>query len=349
MISMLHKECRRWRISVAAAAATGLMVTGATADDFYSGKTIRLIVGSATGGGMDIYARLIARHMGQYITGRPTVIVQNIPGAAGGKAAAHIGSVAPKDGSVFGTVFPGTIFNPILSGGSTEAYDPRTFAYLGSADNGTRLCATTRSSKIKSYEDAANNRTIVGATAPGSSPYDYAYLFNNTTNTKFHVAAGYKNTNEITLAMERSEVDGMCGWDWSSMRAQQPDFKNKYNILVQTGIEPNAELSALGVSWIGKYAQNEDDRQVLDFVLAQQIFGRPYVAPPGTAESRVQALRAAFDAVMIDKQFREEAAKLQLNIDAVSGSFVQGVVARLYSTPKHIIDRAKEAIKPPLR
>lgn len=315
------------------------------ADEFYAGKTITIAVGSETGGGFDIYARTLARHLGRAVPGHPNVIVQNMPGAGGGRAATFIYGVAPKDGTAIGGIQPGTIVNPLLTGAGQGNYDPAKFIYIGSADSGTRLCVTSIKSKSRTFDDAIKRKTILGGSQAGSSTVDYGLLIKNTTRVQFDMVAGYKNTSEITLAMERGEVEGICGWDWSSLRAQQPDYASKFNLILQTAIGSSAELSAMGVPDIDKYYRDEEARKIGEFVLAQQIFGRPYLLPPGTPQAQTAILRKAFDEVMRDAQFLADAQKSRLQLAPASGQQVQDAVAKFFATPAALVERAKDAMK----
>src|ERR1700686_3336033 len=260
-----------WRSGLAAAACGPLpCVPGspAAAADFYAGKTIDFEVGADVGGGYDIFARTLARHLGRHIPGNPTVVVKNMPGAGSGRTAVFISSVAPKDGATLGALMPGAIIGPLLDDKVETQFDPTKVMYIGSADAGTRICATYQSSKIKTFDDARRQKTILGATAAGGATRDYGYLHNHTSGTRFDVVAGYKGTAAITLAMERGEVDGVCGWDWSSAKSQKSDWlrDHKLNILVQVGLEPNAELSQMGVPELWKFIANEDDRKIAELV-----------------------------------------------------------------------------------
>jgi tripartite-type tricarboxylate transporter receptor subunit TctC len=315
------------------------------ASDFYAGKTMTLVVGSETGGGFDIYGRTLARHLGRFIPGQPNIIVQNMPGAGGGRAATYVHSVAPKDGTTIGGIQPGTIVNPLLSGAGQGNYDPSKFIYIGSADSGSRLCVTASKSSIKTFEDAVSRKTILGGSQAGSSTVDYAFLIKNTTRARFDLVSGYKNTGEITLAMERGEVDGVCGWDWSSLRAQQPDYASKFNLILQTAIGTNSELAGMGVPDIAKYYRDDDSRKISEFVLAQQIFGRPYLLPPGTPAAQTAMLRKAFDQVMHDDQFLADAQKMRLQLAPASGAEVQEAVGHFFATSPALVERAKEAMK----
>lgn len=328
--------------------ALGLMGCPASAADFYAGKTIELVIGADVGGGYDIYARTLARHLPRHIPGNPTIVPKNLPGAGSGRAAAQIASVAPKDGTSIGAIFPGVIVAPLLEARAQSQFDPTKLEYLASADSGTRICATYQTSKIKTFEDATKQKTILGASAAGGSTRDYAAFLKKLTGMQAEIVSGYKGTADILLAMERGEVDGICGQDWSSLKSQKPDWvrDNKMNILVQMGIESDPELTQKGVPEVWKFVKDEETRQVIELIVAQQIFGRPYIAPPGTAPEQVKTLRAAFMATMQDKQFLEEAEKARIDIAPSSGEKVQDVVQKLYASPKHIVERAKEAIQP---
>ena len=320
----------------------------ARAADFYAGKTIDLIIGGNAGGGYDTYARAFARHLRRHIPGNPTIVPKNMPGASSGRAAAHIATVAPRDGTVIGALFPGVIVAPLLEVRSQSVFDPTKVVYLASADSGTRICATHHTSKIKTFEDALKSKVILGASAAGGSTRDYAAFLKNLTGMKAEVVSGYKGTVDILLAMERGEVDGLCGLDWSSLKSQKPDWlrDKQINILVQTGLDPEPELTERGVPEVWKFVKDDETRQIIELIVAQQIFGRPYIAPPGTPAEQVKTLREAFMATLQDKEFLEEAEKARIDVTPSPGEKVQDMVLKLYASPKHVIERAKEAIQP---
>jgi tripartite-type tricarboxylate transporter receptor subunit TctC len=199
---------------VAVSALTACLTAApAPAADFYAGKAIDLLIGGDVGGGYDIYARVLARHLHRFIPGSPTIVTKNQPGAGSGRAASYLYGVAPKDGSVIGAVFPGAIMGPLLDDRAQALYDPTKFQYLGSADNATRVCISHERSRIKSFEDTLQHKAIMGASAAGGSTRDYVNMLKKTTGAMFDLVAGYKGTADIFLAMERGEVDGMCGLD----------------------------------------------------------------------------------------------------------------------------------------
>jgi tripartite-type tricarboxylate transporter receptor subunit TctC len=338
----------RRNVLALAGAAVIVAAVPASGADFYAGKTIDFEVGADVGGGYDIYARTLARHMSRHIPGNPTIVVKNMPGAGSGRTALFISNVAPKDGATIGALMPGAIIGPLLDDKAETLFDPTKVLYIGSADAGTRVCATHQSSKIKTFEDARKTKTVIGGTAAGGATRDYAYLHNHTSGTRFDVVAGYKGTADITLAMERGEVDGTCGWDWSSVKSQKPDWlrDHKLNLLVQVGLEPNPELTGLGVPEIWKFIGNEDDRKVTELVVSQQVFQRSYIAPPGTPAGQVNTLRQAFDATVTDPQFLADAETVRIAIQPLSGAKVQEVVRNLYAAPKALVERARQVIKP---
>ena len=328
--------------------AAGFSDAPAWGADFYAGKTIDLIVGADAGGGYDIYARSFARHMSRYIPGNPAIVVKNMPGAGSGRAAAFLASVAPKDGTTIAAVFPGTILGPLLEDRAQALYDATKFFYLASADSGTRTCATFQHSKTKTFDDAIRQKTIMGASQAGGSTRDYANMHRKTAGAQFELVTGYKGTADLLLAMERGEIDGICGWDWSSAKSQRSDWlrDNKLNVLVQVSLEPDAELTRRGIPEIWKYIKNNDDRKAVELVISQQVFGRPYIAPPGTPIEQVNILRAAFEATMKDRAFLEDAERTRIDINPSPGGKIQQLVETLYATPKNIVERAKEVIKP---
>jgi tripartite-type tricarboxylate transporter receptor subunit TctC len=318
------------------------------AAEYYAGKSLDFVVGSDPGGGYDIYARTVARHLPDHIPGRPTITVKNMPGAGSTRAGIYISAVAPKDGTSMGALMPGAIIGPLLDDRPNLQFDPTKVLYVGTADSGVRVCVTYQNSRIKKFADAQQQKTVVGATAAGGATRDYAYLHNHTSGTKFEVVSGYQGTVDIALAMERGEVDGLCGWDWSSVKSQKADWvrDRKLNILVQVGLQPLAELSDLGVPQIWNFIPYETDRKVAELVVSQQVFQRSYVLPPGTPKEAVEALRKAFDETMRDPEFLADAEKMRISIAPLSGAEVQDLIQRLYATPKALVDRAKSVIKP---
>lgn len=332
----------------AAALAAGLaFVTPAAAQQSaFEGKTVTLVVGTTAGGGYDIYGRAIARHMTRHLPGRPSIIVQNMPGAGSAKAAEYLYTHAPKDGTTIGLIFPGMIVEPLLQPGKFR-FEPTKFEFLGSADSGTRLCVTHAGSKIKSFDDAMKEPSTFGGSAPGSSTTDYAQMMVNLAGAKIKVVNGYRSSIDTVLAMERGEVDGICGYDFSSFKAQKPDWYNtpKAHIILQAGLEPQPELTKLGVPSIWKYVTGEN-RRIAEVIVAQQEFHRPFVAPPGTPSDRIEMLRKAFMTTLADAEFLADAGKMKLSITPKDGPTVAGLVRKMHASPAELVEKVNKALKP---
>jgi tripartite-type tricarboxylate transporter receptor subunit TctC len=315
--------------------------------DFYQGKTVTLIVGNDAGGGFDVYARAVARHIDRHIPGRPRILVQNMPGAGSMKATEYINAVAPKDGTTFATVSPGALTEPLNAAPGKFNYDPTRFSYIGTADSGTRLCISYHTSKIKTFDDALAMPSIIGGTAAGSSTTDYANMLNALAGTKFKVVNGYKSTLDIMLALERGEVDVLCGYDTNSFKAARPDWYGTplVHMILQAGLEPNDTLTRMGVPSIWNYVTGEN-RKVAELIVSQQVFGRPYFAPPGVPAPLLATLRTAFMATLADPVFLDDAAKMKLDVSPKGGAEVAALIDRMYASPRDLIDRMMKAVRP---
>lgn len=320
--------------------------TPVAAQEIFAGKQIDIIIGTSAGGGYDTYARLIARHMDRHIPGRPTFVPKNLPGAGSAKAVGFVYSAAPKDGTVIGAVFSGAIVEPLLSEKSKAAYEPTKLIYLGSANNEVFICTTRTDSPIKKFEDAFNNEVVLGATAAGGSTRDFPSVLNNVLGTKFTVISGYPGSKEVTLAIERNEVQGVCGYGWSSLIAQNADMLNsgRIKVIVQEAAKSHPDLDKMGVPMAVSFAKTPEQRQILDLIYAQLVFGRPYILPPDVPADRVALLRKAFVATMKDQAFLADAKKLRLDVDAVSGQDVQDLVTKMYQTSPATVAKAKDAL-----
>jgi len=322
--------------------------TSSSAGDYYAGKSIDLLIGAPPGGGYDIYARALARHYGRHIPGQPTIVAKNMPGAASARAAGFISTLAPKDGTAIAALMPGGVVGPLLDEKAETLFDPTKVLYLGTANNGTRICVSRKDSKIKTFDDALTQKASFGGVSTSDSTRGYGYMHKKTSGAKYDVVSGYSGTAEIALAMERGELDGVCGWDWASFKSQRPDWirDNKANLLLQVGLEPNEELTRMGVPSVFKYVTNEDDRKVVELIISQQVFQRSYIAPPGLPAELLDTLRSAFDATMRDREFLHDAETIRIDISPLPGAKVQELVQKIYAAPKDIVARARQAINP---
>lgn len=329
--------------------ALAVLAAPASAQDaaqFYAGRNMDLMIGAGPGGGFDIYARLFAKHMGNHIPGKPNLVPKNLPGAGSNKTAQFIYAQAPKDGSTIGAIFPGAIVQPLLGDPKTVQHDSTKLIYLGSANNEVALTVIRADAPVKEFKDLFSKEMISAASQAGGSSRDFPSVLNNVLGTKINLVSGYPGTKEMTLAIERNEVQGTGGYLWSSLKTQNPDWLDpkKMKILVQEAVKGNAELTKMGVPVAMDFAKTAEDKQVLELFYGQLTFGRPYILPPGTPSDRVKLLRAAFMATTKDSAFLADAAKARLEVDAVSGEEVQALVAKMFAAPENVVARAKAAI-----
>jgi len=340
--------CVRLVAAAIAGVATAASAAAAAQDAveaFYKGKQISMVVGSSAGGGYDTYARLLARHFGPAVPGDPTVVVQNMSGAGSNRAAGYIYSVAPKDGTAIGAIFPGAVLQPLLSD-QPVPHDPSKLVYLGSANSDVYVCYIRTDASVKTYSDILSKELIIGASNPGATTYDLPLLLNNIVGAKFKIVTGYPGSREITLALERGEVQGACGIGWTGIEQMYPDWfaKDTVRVLTQLSNAGHPDLNKRGVPLAETLAKTDSDKKVIRLVFSQGQFGRPYVLPPGVPAERVAALRTGFMRALGDQTLRAEADKMQLDVDAMSGEDLQKLVADLYATPPELVERARQAL-----
>jgi len=303
--------------------------------DFYKGKTIDLYIGYSAGGGYDVYARALARHMGRFIPGNPTILAKNMPGAGSLVLANWLYNVAPKDGTAFGIIGRGTAFDPLL--GSTKAqFDAGKFNWIGSMNDEVSVCVAWHTTGITTLAQVERKELTVGGSGPAADTDQFPKVLNATIGTKFKLVTGYPGGNEVDLAMERGEVMGRCGWSWSSVIATHKSWidDKKINVLVQLSLSKHVDLPH--VPLIMDFARTEEQKQIFKLVFARQPMGRPFLAPPGLPTERVAVLRKAFMDTMKSGEFLSETEKMQLEINPVSGDAVQTIVQEVYRTPKAV-------------
>ncbi|HLH97825.1 MAG TPA: hypothetical protein VKW08_22160 [Xanthobacteraceae bacterium] len=314
------------------------------AADFYRGKTIELEIGLSVGGAYDAYARLLAHTMGSYIPGNPAIVPKNIEGAGSMRLANLLYNTAAKDGTVFGTINRGTIFEPLL-GNKGAQFDPTKFNWIGSASNEISVCVAWHTSGIATIADARKHELVVGATGPSADTYQFPKIANALIGTKFKIVTGYPGGTDVDLAMERGEVAGRCGWSWTSITGlHQPWLvHHQINILYQMGLSKHRDLP--DVPLIIDLAHSDEDRAILKLIFARQVVAWPFLAPPGTPVERVEVLRKAFLATMQDRDFRAASQKAGLDIAPVSGEEVQKLLEQVNATPADIVHRAAELLQ----
>lgn len=327
--------------------------SGASAQDgagFFRGKTMTIVAGSAAGGGVDVYARLLGRHFHKHIPGTPTVVVQNMPGAGSLAAARHVYSAAPKDGTAMGVVLSTALFDPLMSGQDLSAYDPRKFIFLGNANADTSVCITRKDAPVQSYADLFDKELVVGGTGPGSALVDYPEMERHILGVKLKLIAGYKGSAEVSLAIQRNEVQGVCGLLWSSAKQQYPDAMKPdgpYKVLVQQDTKSLPLLQQAGVPLSYSFAKTDQQRQAMDVFLQQGSISRPFFLPPGVAPDRVAILRKAFEDVLKDPELQAEATKSGLDTLAQGGDEVQKLIERLYAASPDVIAFLRKGVAKP--
>lgn len=305
--------------------------------DFYQGKTINIVVGFTPGGTYDQMARFYARHLPRFLPGKPNVIVQNMPGAGSMIAAMHLYNAAPKDGTSLGVLGGGTVWEAVL-GNPRAKYDPRQFNWLGGKSRDNITCLVWHTSPIKTVQDVIARETSVGATGPGSRTMSFPRALNELVGTKFKIVSGYPGGNEITLALEKGEVEGFCGWALGSLKQRAMNWytEKKVRFLVQFAPHSDPELkdAPLAVD----LAKTEQARQIMEFLTSDATLAWTAITTPGVPADRVKMLRAALAQVLTDKDALAEANREKLEIDPVSGEELQSLVEKLYATPPATLD-----------
>jgi tripartite-type tricarboxylate transporter receptor subunit TctC len=311
-----------------------------TVEEFYRGKVVNLIVFTSPGGANDAMARLIAQHIGRHIPGRPTVSVQNMSGAGGLRAANYLYKVAPRDGTVFGTINRPTAFAP-LEGVKEADFDPLQYNWLGSAAKDILIGVTWHTSPVKTLKDAQTTEVSVGADGPTADLGRLPLALNATVGTKFKVVFGYPGGTDVLLAMERGEVGGRVGWSYDSVLAQRSAWlkDKKINFILQAGISRDPRLP--DTPSVIEHAKSDIDRQVLELMFISYEMSRPYLLPPGVPADRVQAMQRAFAETMNDEAFLTDARAVQMPVDFISGEQVTNLIKRGYAAPQAAVERLR--------
>jgi len=332
---------------IAALIALGAMLASpALADpveDFYKGKSIRLIIGFDPPGGYDLYGRAAATYLGNFIPGKPTVVPQNMPGAGSKTAARFLYTAAPKDGTVIGIVSQQIAQNTLIEGTVGEM-DVTKFGWIGRLTSNIDMGITWANGPIKSIDDIRKRETVVGGTGFAASSGMIPRLLNLTAGTKFKIVTGYKGSGDITLAMERGEVEVVGGTGWASTKVNHPQWiaEKKITILYQLAAERHRELP--DVPTVAELALKPEDQAMLRFIGASADVGRYLIATPGIPAERFAALRKSFDAMMNDKEFIADMQKRNVDLDYMSGDKLAEMVAGLMKTSPDIVARAKAAL-----
>jgi len=310
--------------------------------DFYKGRDVNFYIGYSPGGAYDLYARVIARHFGAHIPGNPIFVPQNMEGAGSLRVVNYLYRVAPHDGSAIATFGRGIAFDPLLLG-QGDAFDAQKLTWLGSANNEVSVCVAMKESGITKFEDLFTKELTVGGTGASSDTDQMPRVLNAVLGTHFRIVQGYPGGNDVVLAMERGELQGRCGWSWSSVISTHKSWLDdkRMFVLIQLSLTKHPDLP--DVPLVMDYAKTDEQRAILKMIFARQVMGRPYAAPPNVPADRVAALRQGFMDTMADKGFLAEADKMQLEINPVPGAEVERLVKEVYATPPDVVAKAKAA------
>ncbi len=326
--------------AVAALVLGGFAASAQTPADFYQGKNVTLMIGFGVGGDDDLWGRNIAKHLGKHIPGNPTVVPQNVTGAAGLLVANRLANASPKDGTVIGMINRGIPFEPLLGGQGTQ-FDPLKLTWIGSPNRDTTVCAARKDAMVKSLQDLSSKELKVGATGSGADTAIYPEFLSALLGMKFKVVRGYQGSHEIQLAMERGEVEGIC-LAFDSLSRGNLYRDGHLNVLLQAALEPDARLKDVPSALL--FAHSDQERRALELFFARAALGRPFVAPPDVPADRVAALQHAFEATINDPEFRADAEMQKLNIQLITGPQLADILARAYATPADVVARTKQAL-----
>jgi tripartite-type tricarboxylate transporter receptor subunit TctC len=338
--AVLSKAFLSW---IALALLLGL--APASAQTSFAGKTITVLSGFGSGGAVDLWARLVAHHIGKHLPGRPNAVVQNMPGAGGLNALNHLYNVAPNDGTVMGITVGYTALAPI-TGASGARFDPTKLTWLGKPTGETNICMARNAPqvKVKSAGDLLDNELIVGSTGPGAGSYSYPKGLSALLGLKFKIIAGFPSASSVVLAMERGEVDGLCQ-SFAGISLSRPDWiANKTVLILLRGGKLN-NPALPGVPFVGDLARTPGQRQAVEFLYAADNINRSFIAPPRMPAERVGMLRTAFATTMKDPEFLADAKKHKLEVEPEEGEQLAAFIRKIYDTPAPIVQNIVELIK----
>ena len=320
---------------------TAVAMARADVSEFYSGKQMRVVVGSDVGGGYDAYARLLAAHLGKHIPGKPNFIVQNMPGAGSLVAVNFVANVAPKDGTIIGAINPATVTAPLFRPDHAK-FDPRKFNWLGSPVAVSFVAVVWHTAPVKDFDTLFQQELLVASSGGASSVLPL--LTNGVLGTKFKVVHGYKSSREAMFALERGEAGGNGGQTLSNLKAIFGDhLKNeKLRVLVSYDLKPNAELP--GIPRVMDYAKTQEQKDALNLVFSTHSIGWPYMRAGDVPGDRAAAVRKAFETIMQDSEFLAEADKRKLDILPVTGGEQAKLVEQIYRTPEKVVARVRDLV-----
>ncbi len=336
----------RRRACLALVGALALLAFGreaalADAADFYRGRTVQFHIGSAPGGGYDLFGRLIARHLGRFIPGKPNVIPVNMPGAAGLKMAGYLYSIAPKDGSALGILAQTAPLEQAFGVPGVQ-FDAARFTYIGRVAPAVEVTYTWNTSPTKTLEDARQRETVMGGASPDTNTVIYLNVLNALAGTKFRIISGYPGTAELNVALERGEIEGTTK-TWEAFRAENSAWleKGQVRIMLQYALKKAHDLPDTPL--MSDLGRTPEEREALRFFASGNELGRGAMSTPDVPAERTAALREAFDAMVRDPEFLAEAAQRKIDVDPMGGEDVAALVRAILSAPSAVVERAKRA------
>ncbi|MEO1092672.1 MAG: tripartite tricarboxylate transporter substrate-binding protein [Pseudomonadota bacterium] len=314
------------------------------AEAFYRDRTLTLFVGHSPGGGYDAYARAVGRHIGKHIPGEPDIVVKNMPGAGSVRLGNYLAEVAEADGSVFATLSRDAAMAPLLSPEGIR-FDAQQFGWLGSVTDAVSTCIVAAQTGITDWSTYRTEGIAVGATGYNASSGRMALILENVFDADFEIVTGYPGSADYMLALDRGEIDSVC-MTWASILVNRPDWvpSGAVNVIVQLGLRPAPDLP--DVPTVLDLAETDEQRALLQVLLAPQQMGRPFMTPPGVPAERLEVLRSAFDATMADPAFQADLERAGMAFAPMTGAEVEALIAEVHAEPPATIEAAKAALRP---
>jgi tripartite-type tricarboxylate transporter receptor subunit TctC len=328
-----HSRLAAALLSAALSLAASRPAGAQSVEEFYRKTPLQLLIGFPVANAYDTYGRAVARHLGKHIPGHPTVVPVNRPGAGSLTVANSLYNAAPKDGSTIAHFNRSIPLEPLM-GNSAAKFDGRKFTWLGSVGNEVSVCVGWHTAAVKTWSDFLTKEFVAGAAGLGADTGVFPTVLKNLFGAKIKIITGYPGGAEMSIAMERGEIDGRCGWSWSGVKSSKPEWISgkQINVLVQLGLQKSAELP--DVPLIMDQATTDDQRQLLRLVFSRQEFAWPFAAPPDIPADRAQALRNAFAATLKDPEFLADAKKIQIDVNPISAASVERLIGELYAAPE---------------
>jgi tripartite-type tricarboxylate transporter receptor subunit TctC len=337
---------RRMLIAALALAVTAIPAP-AMADDagsFFTGKTVRILVGFSPGGGYDIYARELARYLGRHIPGHPSVVVQNMAGAGSLKAVNFLFNAAPRDGTVLATFARGIVFEPLIGHLDGAQFEAPKFNWVGSISDEVSVCAINASRGVATWQDMLTTNTVIGASGAGADSDVFPIVLRNLFHLPMRIVTGYPGGADLNLAMERGEIDGRCGWSWTSILSRNREWlaDKRIRITLQIALAKHEDLP--DVPLITDLVSDPRQAAALKLIVSRQAIARPFAAPPGAPLGRIKTLREAFDSTMRDPDFLAQMRNQALEVRPLGGAAVQELMRDIYASPQDVVKLARDML-----